>query len=87
MRGAENVGTGFSRLRREVHSGVVNTDSTPDVHSITPLDDFFSKHFSVISLPDCSANCSRTIIQLMFMNSVRQGGIKDHLANSSPKCS
>jgi len=32
--------------RREVHSGVVDTDSMPDVQIITPLDDFFSKHRS-----------------------------------------
>ncbi len=40
MRGAVNGGADFSRLRREVHSGVVDTDSTPDVHIIKPLDDF-----------------------------------------------
>ena len=36
MRGAVNGGADFSRLRREVHSGVVDTDSTPDVQIITP---------------------------------------------------
>jgi len=45
-RGADKVGAAFGRLRRHVHSGVVDTDSTPDVHIITPLDDFFSKHRS-----------------------------------------
>ena len=43
MRGAVNGGAGFVRLRREVHSGVVDTDSTTEVQIITPLDDFFSK--------------------------------------------
>ena len=44
MRGVVNGGAVFSRMRREVHSGVVDTDSTPDVQIIKPLDDFFSKH-------------------------------------------
>jgi hypothetical protein len=38
--GAVNVGAGLSRVRREVHSGVVDTDSTPAVHIITPLEEF-----------------------------------------------
>ena len=38
MRGAINVGTVFGRLRREVHSGVVDTDSTTEVHTIMPLE-------------------------------------------------
>ena len=38
--GAVNDGAGLGRLRREVHSGVVDTDSTPDVKIITPLDYF-----------------------------------------------
>ncbi len=40
MRGAGNVGAGLGGLRREVHSGVVDTDSTPDVQIITPLEEF-----------------------------------------------
>ena len=44
MRGAVHGGAIFNRLRREVHSGVVDTDSTPDVQIIQPLDVFFSKH-------------------------------------------
>ena len=44
MSGAVNVGAAFERVRRQVHSGVVNTDSTPDILIITPLDDFFCKH-------------------------------------------
>jgi hypothetical protein len=40
MRGAVNVGAVFSRLHREVHSGVVHTESTPDVQIITSLDVF-----------------------------------------------
>jgi YHS domain-containing protein len=34
----------FCRLRREVHFGVVDTDSTTEVHTITPLEHFVSKH-------------------------------------------
>jgi len=45
-RGAVNVGAVFSRLRRDVHSGVVDTESPPDVQIITPPDIFFSKHRS-----------------------------------------
>ena len=47
MRGAVNVGAAFGRLRRHVHSGVVDTDSTPDVHIITPLEFFLRKHRNV----------------------------------------
>jgi hypothetical protein len=46
MRGDGIVGAFFCRLRRQVHSGVVDTDSTPDVQIITPPVDFFSKHRS-----------------------------------------
>ena len=35
-RDAVNVGAGLGRLRREVHSDVVDTDSTPDVQIYTP---------------------------------------------------
>ncbi len=47
MRGAVNVGAIFGRLRREVHSGVVDTDSTTEVQTITPLEHFVSKHRNV----------------------------------------
>ena len=40
MRGAVNVEAGLGRLRREVHSGVVDTDSTTDGQIITALDMF-----------------------------------------------
>ncbi len=39
MRGAVNVGGVFGRLRRQLHSGVVDTDSKPDVQIFTPPDD------------------------------------------------
>ncbi len=41
MRGAVNVGAGFGRVRRQVQSGVDNTESTPDVQIVTPLEVFF----------------------------------------------
>ena len=44
MSGAVNVGAAFEPVRRQVHSGVVNTESTPNILIITPLDDFSSKH-------------------------------------------
>ena len=43
-RGAVNDGAGLGRLRREVHSSVVDTDSTPYVHIITPLLEILSKY-------------------------------------------
>ena len=46
MRGAVNVGAVFSRLRRKVHSGFVDTDWTPAVKIVTPRADFESKHRS-----------------------------------------
>ena len=46
MRGAVNGGAGFGRLCRHVHFGVVDTDSTTEVHIITPLDDFVCKQRS-----------------------------------------
>ena len=47
MRGAVNVGAVFGRLRREVHSGVVDTDSTTEVKTITTLEHFVSKHRNI----------------------------------------
>jgi hypothetical protein len=37
MMGAVNVRAVFGRMRMEVHSGVVDTDSTAEVQTITPL--------------------------------------------------
>ena len=48
--GAVNVGACLGRLRREVHSGVVYTDSTPRVQILTPLEEFSSKHRAVKGL-------------------------------------
>ena len=47
MRGAVNVWAVLGRLRREVHFGVVDTDSTTEVQIITPLEHFVSKHRNV----------------------------------------
>ena len=43
-RSADSFGAGLGRLRREVHSRVVEPDSTPDVQIITPFEDFLIKH-------------------------------------------
>jgi hypothetical protein len=62
MRGAVNGGAGFVRLRREVHSGVVNTDPTPDVQIVSPLDDFLSRHRSckaLITFSELYATCRK----------------------------
>ncbi len=40
MRGAVNARAVLGRMRREVHSAVVDTDSTTEMHIITPLDIF-----------------------------------------------
>ena len=42
--GVVNVGAGLGGWRREVHSGIVDADSAPDVRIITPLEEFLSKH-------------------------------------------
>ncbi len=46
MRGAVNVGAVSGRLRREVHFGVVDTDSKTEVYIITPPDDLLRKQRS-----------------------------------------
>ena len=46
MRDAVNVEGVFGRLRRQEHSGVVDTDTTPHVQIVTPPDDVFSKQRS-----------------------------------------
>ncbi len=55
IRGAVNIGAAFGRLRGEVHSGVVDTDSTTEVQTITPLDAFLVNialaHLTFPSLP------------------------------------
>ena len=50
MTGAVNVEEGFSRLRREVHSGVNNTELSPDAKMISPLEVFKSRHRSIKAL-------------------------------------
>ncbi len=44
MRGAVSFDTVFGRVRPEVHFDVVDTDSTTEVHTITPLEHIVSKH-------------------------------------------
>ncbi len=62
LRGAVNVGAVFGRLRREVHSGVVDTDSTTEVTTITPFEHFVSKHRNVkahIPFSKLDASCRK----------------------------
>ncbi len=66
MRGAVKVGAVFGRLRRHVHVGVVDTDSTPDVQIITPLVDFFSKRRSCkshIPFSSLDVNCRKDYVE------------------------
>jgi len=44
MSATVNVGASYGRMRRQVHSDVVDTESTPDILIIMPLDTFLSKH-------------------------------------------
>ena len=44
---AVNVWVAFGLMRRQVRSGVVDTDAAPDIQNITPLDVFFSKYRAV----------------------------------------
>ncbi len=44
MSGVVNVWVAFGRMRRQVRSGVVDTDASPDIHNITPLDVCFRKY-------------------------------------------
>ena len=60
--GVVNVGAVFGRLRREVHSDVVDTDSTTEVHTITLLEHFVSKHRNVkahIPFSTLNASCRK----------------------------
>ena len=57
------VGAAFGRMRRQVHSCVVNTDSTPDIHIITPLDVFFV-NIAVASLTFPSLLCQQAVVKI-----------------------
>ncbi len=61
MSGAINVGAHFGRVRRHVHSvSVDDTDLAPNMHIITPLHIFKSKHRACKSLTpffSLPANC------------------------------
>ena len=62
MTSAVNGGAGFGRLRRQVHFGVVDTDSTTEVQIFTPPNDFFSKQRSYkshISFSSLDVSCRK----------------------------
>jgi len=75
MRGAINVGAVFGRLHRHVHSGVVDTDSTPDVQIITPLVDFFIKHRS------CKSNISFSSLDVYCRKDFYERAENYHIEN------
>jgi hypothetical protein len=75
--GVVNVGVGLGRLRREVHSGVVDTDSTPDVQIITPLEHFLSKHRAVeavVLFSTLNTSCRKKFYGRAAKYSLENGG-------------
>ncbi len=77
MRGAINVVAGFCRFRREVHSGAVDTYSTPDVQTIKPLKEYLSKHRVVKALvPFSSLNpsCRKGVYDKATIYCIEKGG-------------
>ena len=65
MSGAVTVGAAFEPVRRQVHSGVVNTESTPDILIITPLD-VFLVNIAVASLAFPSLLCQQVAVQFFY---------------------
>ncbi len=77
MRGVINNVAGFGRFRLEVHSGVVDTYSTPDVQIITPLKEYLSKHRGVKALvPFSSLNpsCGKDFDDNATIYCIEKGG-------------
>ncbi len=77
MRGAVNVIAGFGRFRREVHSGVVDTDSAPDVQIITPLEEYLSKHRVVkvlVPFSSLSPSCRKDFYDKAAIYYIERGG-------------
>ncbi len=63
MSGAVDVGDAFERVRRQVHSSVVNTESTFDILIITPLD-VFLVNIVVASLAFPSLLCQQAAVKI-----------------------
>ena len=75
--GAVNDGAGLGRLRREVHSGVVDTDSTPDVQILTPLEHFLSRHRAtkaLVPFSSLSASCRKDFYDRAADCYLKRGG-------------
>ena len=75
--GVVNDGAGLGRLRREVHSGVVDTDSTPDVQIITPLEKLLSKHRAVeavVLFSTLNTSCRKKFYGRAAKYSLENGG-------------
>ncbi len=64
MSGAVNVGAVFERVRPQVHSGFVNTESTPDILIITPLDVFLKVNNAVASLAFLSLLYQQAVVKI-----------------------
>jgi hypothetical protein len=64
-------------VRRHVHSGVVNTESTPIILIITPLDHFFSKHRgckSLIPFSSLPTSCRKDFYDKVAEYFIDKGG-------------
>ena len=77
LRGAVNVEASFGRPRREVHSGIVDINSTSDVHVFTPLEEYLSKHGVVKALVPLSTlipSCRKDFYDHVAIDYIKKGG-------------
>jgi len=77
MRVAVNVVAGFGRFRREVHLGVVDIDSTPDVQIFKLLEEYLSKYRVVKALVPFSPlnpSCRKDVYDKAAIYYVEIGG-------------
>ena len=81
--GAVNDGAGLGRLRREVHSGVVDTDSTPDVQILTPLEIFLSRHRAakaLVPFSSLTASCRKDFYDRAADCYIKRGAILSRIS-------
>ena len=77
MRGAVNARAVLGRMRREVHSCVVDTDSTTEVQTISPLEQFLCKHRNVkahIPFSTLNPSCPKDFYGMAAEYSIEHGG-------------
>ncbi len=77
MGDAVNFKAALGRQPREVHSGVDNTDLLPDVHDVTPLDDFLSRHrYCKVLIPfsDMLVRCRKDFYNKVACYYIENGG-------------